>query len=79
MRLYETLSKKKADAAGFEPAICGLGGRRLIQLGHAPSLSTDHSLMTVVAIKALPCHDEVLLQKLHGGISQIVFVNMNYG
>ena len=23
-----------ADTAGFEPAICGLGGHRLIQLGH---------------------------------------------
>ena len=27
-----------ADTAGFEPAICGLGGHRLIQLGHVSML-----------------------------------------
>ena len=30
-----------ADTAGFEPAICGLGGHRLIQLGHVSMSSGE--------------------------------------
>ena len=38
-----------ADTAGFEPAICGLGGHRLIQLGHVSMQTVEEPFEQPIA------------------------------
>ena len=42
-----------ADTAGFEPAICGLGGHRLIQLGHVSNPLGEEPFQQPIATKFL--------------------------
>ena len=42
-----------ADTAGFEPAICGLGGHRLIQLGHVSMGSGEEPFEQPIAVNSV--------------------------